>query len=70
MKIEGIDKIYIVCCGKFQDRYEYMLRAMNELGFDKNYYLYTYFWISSQFHLKSELTEFDPFCLYSRCYKK
>lgn len=40
MKIEGIDHVYIVCCGKFQDRYEYMERAMNELGFNKNYYTF------------------------------
>lgn len=40
MIIQGIDHIYIVCCGKFKDRYDYMLRAMKELGFEEKYYTF------------------------------
>jgi GR25 family glycosyltransferase involved in LPS biosynthesis len=40
MKIDGIDHIYILCCGKFEDRYKYMVRAMNEFGFEKSYYTF------------------------------
>lgn len=35
--IEGIDHIFIVCCGKFQQRYEYIKKMIEKLGFSDEY---------------------------------
>lgn len=41
MRIDGIDHIYIICCGKFKQRKEYIENAMNVFNFDKDYYTLT-----------------------------
>lgn len=38
MKLPKVDHIYIVCCGKFEDRTKYMRQVMKSLGFDDDYY--------------------------------
>ena len=40
LMIKGIDHIYIVCCGKFKDRHEYMSKTMQQLGFEKQYFTF------------------------------
>lgn len=39
--IDGIDHIYVICCGKFEDRKNYMENAMKSLGFASDYYTLT-----------------------------
>lgn len=41
MKFPNIDHIYIICCGKFKDRKEYMEKVFKSLNMDESYYTFT-----------------------------